>query len=299
MNILRCVINDSLLFNYRECYLLSISSGERIYIGAKPAEVLKYLIEHQGESVTLEQLDGCWQKKGLTINKSSTIQYISKLRKAFRTLDDNAEIITTIKGGGYHIATDILIKSGEHLPLGQSQLDESTNDITLTHSVDISGTGIPVQNQPPAGNWNNLCDDCNDENQESSVKSRSHKSKNDSQLFLHKLLMLLTTVVVLIAICLFFLNKNIKTVDYRFDFNDGGCHFYVDYDSISIDKSIKDSIVNEVRKNCLQKPYIYTTYFDSSDNYTLFACSNNILDSHEFVNCTSIARINNVKKNSE
>lgn len=79
-------------------------------------------------------------EKGRVVNAATATQYISKLRKVFRELDNKSDIITTIKGGGYHIPSDIeVVKKSAPSKL----LDD---DREMNNGLDTSNVCLPKKN---------------------------------------------------------------------------------------------------------------------------------------------------------
>ncbi|BDH47356.1 hypothetical protein TUM12370_34000 [Salmonella enterica subsp. enterica serovar Choleraesuis] len=275
-------INKTMIFNHKECYISAMDTGEKSYIGAKPSALLLFLIKNQGEPMTLDGIGSALSQSGILLNKTSIIQYISRLRKIFRTFDFSNEIITTIKGGGYHIAIDIPISNISEDFLSSSPSDdfiedecESVLDVTKLNSTDdVITNSLGASGQRPVFDNSVGC-------------AREIRS-------LCGLKWLIAVIVMIAAICIAFIQKNkFSEVRYRYDFTAGGCTFYVDRDSVTSNSKIKQSILSDVGAGCKRKPFVYITYFESSSNYSLFSCNSKITQDNTRTICSSVARFDN------
>ncbi|WP_279206106.1 winged helix-turn-helix domain-containing protein [Obesumbacterium proteus] len=253
------LLSGNIFFNYKECYLLSISGSERVYIGSNPSELLLYLIKHHGNTATMDDINKHFFEKGRVVNAATATQYISKLRKVFRTLDNKSDIITTIKGGGYHIPSDIeVVKKSASSKL----LDD---DREMNNDLDTS----------------NVC-----------LSKKNYFSK-----FRYILFAVMLPIFIFVVFFLYFNDglyfSPVKDVNYRFEFTKNECFFYVDRDPIEKNLDQNESFSKDIMTYCKKYPYVYVTYFDYSNNYSLIFCKTPAKLGEDITVCSSVLRLNN------
>ncbi len=260
------LINKNILFNHKGCYLHSKISNTKEPIGANPSGLLLYLIENHGNTVTIDEISNYFLERGRFVNAATATQYISKLRKAMKLLDEKTSVIATIKGGGYHIPRYIDICT---YPIAEENISENEDRERHNSLPEVSKTEED--------------DGCRADNKKSPVK---------------------TYLLCFISLISFFLGISwsgvnykdifgIDNIDYRFETIRNGCNVYIDHDFPEKNTKLESLIFNDIDLYCKSKKYVYLTYFDHSENYSLFFCDSSIQDKKKRQICSSFFRLNN------
>lgn len=256
-------INKNILFNSKECYLFSTESGNREIIGSNPSGLLLYLIKNQGSTITLDEISDYFMGKGRVVNATTAIQYISKLRKTLRSLDENGSMIETIKGVGYYIPSHIditeynpeeCIASNTDISISdESFAQESATEISPYHGVKIL-----------------------------------RKSK--------------FIIGILLSIISFFLSfvvwhtvffTHVGELDYRLSKVIDGCTILIDHDYPDEGSNAESILKKDLHRFCNKYKYAYLTYFEYSNNYSIVFCKDSIYKNKGRDVCSSLSRFGN------
>ncbi|HBM2987483.1 TPA: winged helix-turn-helix domain-containing protein [Klebsiella aerogenes] len=258
------IINKKILFNYKECYLCSIESSNREVIGSNPSGLLLYLIKNHGNAITIDEISNYFIVKGRVVNATTAIQYISKLRKTLKTLEENTSVIATIKGGGYYIPSYIEIT--EYNP--EENVSKNTGKIEIDEYI-------------------------------SDVESNEVKNVQKRFIFNGKWISIFGVFSFLICILSFFiifndlLSLHLDEVDYRMVKNDSGCNIYVDHDFPERGSKAENILMMDVALFCNKGKYAYLTYFEYSNNYSVIFCKKPIYKNKGRDICSSLSRFGN------
>ena len=256
-------INKKILFNYKECHLYSITSNTREPLGSNPSWLLLFLIKNNGNAVSLEEISAYFMEKGRVVNSTTAIQYISKIRKALKSLGEHTTVIATIKGGGYYIPGYIDISASP--PLCIDSIDKEK-----VVATDISADVLAIDTESDVVNL-----------------------PRGKSMPLLKLLLLVPFIIFCVTLVWLLLPAHFDHVKYRKIQILNGCTIYADHDIPEKGSKIEKSIFNEKDISCKNKPYVYLTYFEYSDNYSLFLCNVPIDDKRVKNICSSILRLSN------
>lgn len=100
-----------------------VVDGRRVYVEAKPLELLRELLLKAGNVVTKDELlDNIWP--GLHVVEASLPTAVGKLRKALR--DDRHEIIETVPGIGYRIPGEVELDDGSTRQVANRPVPETS-----------------------------------------------------------------------------------------------------------------------------------------------------------------------------
>jgi DNA-binding response OmpR family regulator len=87
-------------------------NGQRINLTAKEFGLLRYLVEHRGETISREDLlSQVWGQKVDTLTRTVDV-HIASLRQKLETAPKSPELILTIPGQGYQLVLDPEDSSG-------------------------------------------------------------------------------------------------------------------------------------------------------------------------------------------
>lgn len=105
------LINEIIIVN-NEGFKLKDQDEIEIKLTDLPARLLEEMLTLQGKYITREMLlERVWENVGLQPSNSSLTQYISTLRKAFRTMGIEEDVILTIPKIGFKINKNIRVIS--------------------------------------------------------------------------------------------------------------------------------------------------------------------------------------------
>ena len=86
--------------------IVVIRGGDRVYLTSKEYQLLHYLIEHRGETISREDLlSQVWGQKADTMTRTVDM-HVSSLRQKLETTPRKPELILTIPGSGYQLVPD-------------------------------------------------------------------------------------------------------------------------------------------------------------------------------------------------
>lgn len=257
------IINRNILFNSKECYLFSTESGNREIIGSNPSGLLLYLIKNQGSTVTLDEISDYFMGKGRVVNATTAIQYISKLRKTLRSLEETDSVIETIKGGGYYIPS--------HIDISEYNSDDSVISNSDTNT-----------NQEFFGEENSEILSAHQE-----IKLNGH----------------FTSIIYMVFFCFFsfliyviwhsYFFTHLGDVEYRIKKNYEGCSISIDHDYPEEGSYAENILIKDLRRYCNKYKFAYLTYFDYSNNYSIVFCKDPIHKSTGRDICSSLSRFGN------
>lgn len=131
----RLTIDNEIVFSPEEKKLLSLRNGKSIIIFSTGARCLEYLIEKQGITVSPKELIPVgWVEEDAykTVSQATYYQCLTDLRRNFKDLGYNVQLIKTVRGQGVRIDTD-------------TSITLTTDDDPVTHSEPL-----PPQSIPPA-----------------------------------------------------------------------------------------------------------------------------------------------------
>ena len=264
MNINEYIINKKIVFNYKECYLSHVDNGSRELIGSNPSGLLLFLIKNHGNTITVDEISNYFLERGRVVNSTTAIQYISKLRKTIKSLEENTTVIATIKGGGYYIPGYIDIDEYIH---------ESFSDLAAI-TTDNSG------------------DSNETDGEDYSVFSFKSVHKKNKYFVVS---IVLSFILGLTAI---FLSKEVlsiymENVNYRKESVYNGCNVYIDHDFPEKGSEIEPIILNDLEYFCKKRKYAYLTYYEYSKNYSIIFCKTPIQKGDKNTICSSVIRLSN------
>ncbi len=257
------IINRNILFNSKECYLFSTESGNREIIGSNPSGLLLYLIKNQGSTVTLDEISDYFMGKGRVVNATTAIQYISKLRKTLRSLEETGSVIETIKGGGYYIPSHIDISE-----YNSNDSVVSNSDInTYQESFDEGISEIPIAHQ--------------------GFKLNGKFTSIIPMVFLF----IFSFLIFVIWNSYFF--THLGDVEYRIKKVNEGCSISIDHDYPEEGSYAENILIKDLSRYCNKYKFAYLTYFDYSNNYSIIFCKDPIYKSADRDICSSLSRLGN------
>ncbi|HCR0142554.1 TPA: winged helix-turn-helix domain-containing protein [Klebsiella aerogenes] len=255
MSTISYIINKKILFNYKECYLSSTESSNREAIGSNPSGLLLYLIKNQGNTVTIDEISNYFMIKGRVVNATTAIQYISKLRRALKSLEENTSVIETIKGGGYYIPSYIDI-------IESSSGDNVTSDSEGNTNESFFGK-----------------DDSHDINQKFSLSKKSG------------IAICIFVVLLIITGLISFCPTYLREVDYRMEKNIKGCNIYVEHDYPVKGSNAEIRLMKDTDLFCQKNKFAYLTYFEYSNNYSVIFCKDSINKNRGRDICSTLSRL--------
>ncbi|HBU8526146.1 winged helix-turn-helix domain-containing protein [Klebsiella aerogenes] len=256
MTAISYIINKKILFNYKECYLSSTESSNREAIGSNPSGLLLYLIKNQGNTVTIDEISNYFMVKGRVVNATTAIQYISKLRRALKSLEENKSVIETIKGGGYYIPSDIDI------------IENSTE-----YNVTSDSEGIA--NEPFFGK-----DDSHDIYQKFGLSKRNGIA-----------ICIFIALLIFITELISFTPASFGEVDYRMEKIIKGCNIYVEHDFPEKGSNAEIRLMKDTDLFCHKNKFAYLTYFEHSNNYSIIFCKASIYKNRGRDICSTLSRL--------
>ncbi|HBY9712684.1 winged helix family transcriptional regulator [Klebsiella aerogenes] len=268
MTIHSYIINKKTLFNYKECYLCSIESSNREVIGSNPSGLLLYLIKNQGNTVTIDEISNYFMVKGRVVNSTTAIQYISKLRKTFKSLEENTSIIETIKGGGYYIPSYIDIIEYNEGDNAYINTERDMLEASFEDENEYDNAGDIHQRFAQSKKYKNIC---------------------------YVLLTLVLIFSFLFIIDIF--NGNVFThyekVNYRMEKVINGCSVYIDHDYPDKGSKVEVVLMKDINIFCNKNKFAYLTYFEYSSNYSIIFCKEPIYKNKKRDICSSLSRLGN------
>lgn len=112
------LIDDEILFSPKQRQLMSLKKRyplNNVIIHSTGARCLELILEKQSQTVSQSELmiTGWGEDAIRTISNASYYQCFVNLRKAFRTLDYEKEIFTTVRGQGVRLSSEISIRIEE------------------------------------------------------------------------------------------------------------------------------------------------------------------------------------------
>lgn len=108
----RLTIDNEIVFSPEERKLLSLRNGKSITIFSTGSRCLEYLIEKQGIIVSPKELIPVgWMEEDAykTVSQATYYQCLTDLRRNFKELGYNDQLIKTVRGQGVRIDTDTSI----------------------------------------------------------------------------------------------------------------------------------------------------------------------------------------------
>ncbi|MEB7861188.1 winged helix-turn-helix domain-containing protein [Raoultella ornithinolytica] len=127
------LINDCIRFSSEDKKLRSIANEAAIVeLSNTSTRLLIRFIESNGMLLTRKELFDVWSDYGFTYSYSALSNHVSELRKAFLSLDDNSEVLTTVPKKGFKFDAKITHstnrKSGEGESVLSCPLDEECDE---------------------------------------------------------------------------------------------------------------------------------------------------------------------------
>ncbi|WP_162791107.1 winged helix-turn-helix domain-containing protein [Enterobacter asburiae] len=131
------LIDERIIYRMDDDALIPVGNAEqRIDLTLTGSRLLQLLIIHQGVVLPRETLyKHIWEDHGLVASSSSLTQYISVLRRIFRTLEVNGDVIVTVPRIGFMLSAELSItriSSQTQTDNQPSETDPETSDMQAT-----------------------------------------------------------------------------------------------------------------------------------------------------------------------
>ncbi|CAI1148154.1 winged helix-turn-helix domain-containing protein [Serratia liquefaciens] len=241
---MKVIIEKDVVYDSSTATLSNISSNKSITLTAPSNECLLIILTH-GENVTTQKylFEQVWEAHGLPINNNTFYQNISIIRKAFRFIGMEKQVIVTIPRRGIKVAGDVSISEFN----GNKQV--------------VVTEGVSEKTKPPRKyNADNL---------------NSVQDENDS--FINKKL-LLSGVFLCILFFLFFIFKyNSNQVDRLAKYIEIGKHdgCRVFYEKNKSEKKMEDvfNAMDIAKIRCLNNERVYFSSYSGLPRESFIICN--------------------------
>ncbi|MGL4757385.1 MAG: winged helix-turn-helix domain-containing protein [Aeromonadaceae bacterium] len=108
---MRYKIADAVAFDEREGALENLASGEKLMLPLTACMTLAFLIEHQGQAISRDEIfRNVWDKYGYKASNNTLNQYISLIRRHLTDLGAGRDIIVTLPKVGFIIPSEVKIE---------------------------------------------------------------------------------------------------------------------------------------------------------------------------------------------
>lgn len=143
---MKYLIDNIVAFDDKNGLLENKKSGTSVVLSTTAIRILSYLLKNQGVVLSREEFfETVWDANGHEASNNSLNQYLSVLRKAFRNVGLEHEIIITVPKQGFLIKVDVEYDEEDLLAL-ERHFDTST-EISAepdTLNLNVSMTGVEV-----------------------------------------------------------------------------------------------------------------------------------------------------------
>lgn len=273
------ILDNELFFNSEEFILTHLMSKKKINLGKKPSLLLKALIERQGDIYSVEEFIELELLHGRVITAASVTQYISKIRRSFRSVGFFQQVIQTATGDGYYLSKSVnveLINLQDEIDVeqtlaatveSQEVMDIETNTVEYLHGGH--------------GKW-------------------LYRSELRSPRFLITGLIIACSVILLVNIFIYYQSKyngakisESQIADlYPYHVSLGGCEYYLDVSS----QDDKESVIAAIKKDrffkCGRKKFKYITMYNSTPHYSYISCNVSIDSKSPAKKCYAVMNFN-------
>jgi len=146
------LIDDRIIYRVDDDALMPVANIEqRVDLTITASRLLQLLITHQGNVLPRETLyRQIWEDHGLVASNSSLTQYISVLRRIFRNLEINGDVIVTVPRIGFMLSAELRITclnnqtQPESLPSVSDPKISDMQTITLKNEVVVAGKSLSL-----------------------------------------------------------------------------------------------------------------------------------------------------------
>lgn len=265
------IFNNKVVFDFNACCLYEANNeGNRVSLTTPSRDCLAIITLNSPNTTSQQVLfEQVWEQHGIPVNVNTLYQHISMIRRAFRQLGMNDDVIVTIPRRGMCLAAGLHVAAlagGKQVPcierLGQpGRVIEKAPDIILQPAAEVDNQQYPEKapadaRGPSIINW--------------------------------LLIALLTLSVALIATVLmayFFSTKNGRFHDYHHAMKVNGCDIYLYKKEIAWSRDKISDALAEAGKTCSQSERVYISYFNTLPRVSLISCNGDIL--RENTDCSS------------
>lgn len=273
------ILDNELFFNSEEFILTHLISKKKINLGKKPSLLLKALIERQGEVYSVEEFIEVELENGRVITAASVTQYISKIRRSFRSVGFFQQVIQTATGDGYYLSKSVQVEV-------VNLQDEMDVEETFSATAETQGVMEIEQNTMEYIHRSN--------------GKLLYLSELRSPRFLISGLMVACAVILLVNIFIYYQNKfngakiNESIVQdlYPYHVSMGGCEYYLDVSSPDDKASAIAAVQKDRFFKCGRKKYKYITMYNNTPHYAYISCNVALNSQSPSKKCYSVMNFN-------
>ncbi|WP_273855293.1 winged helix-turn-helix domain-containing protein [Serratia liquefaciens] len=241
---MKVIIEKDIVYDSSAATLTNISSNKSITLTAPSNECLLIILTH-GENITPQKylFEQVWETHGLPINNNTFYQNISIIRKSFRLVGMEKQVIVTISRRGIKVAGDISISEFN----GNKQVVEME--------------GVSEKTKPPRNyNAENL-----------------NSAQDENEFFINKKLILSGGFLCILFFLIFIFKSNRNQVDRLSKYIEIGKHegCNVFYEKNKSEKKTEDvfNAMDVAKIRCLNNERVYFSSYSELPRESFIICN--------------------------
>ncbi|WP_337039487.1 winged helix-turn-helix domain-containing protein [Serratia marcescens] len=261
----KIILNQRIVYDKRAASLSDVNSPGDVIVLTTPANnCLQILLNNRSEITTQKELFAeVWEKHGIPINANTLYQNIAMIRKAFRQLGLEEDIIVTVPRRGMLVAENVRIDDFSVEEPPPSELSTSAESVRKMASTVL----IEGENKT--------------QHDEMTVPTEAARNEIKKTVLIIVMYLLLMTVVAIITSFFYreYLNAQSRFYSYRYLSDYQQCQIYVDSRSETKTKQAIEMSLAKTGIRCDNHERVYASFFPGAPRESFILCDGDILKS--------------------
>ncbi|UTO00480.1 winged helix-turn-helix domain-containing protein [Serratia nematodiphila] len=255
----KIILNQRIVYDKSSASLSAVDSPDDVTFLTTPANnCLQILLNNRSEITTQKELFAeVWEKHGIPINANTLYQNIAMIRKAFRQLGVEDDIIVTVPRRGMRMAQNLRIDA---FPAEEPPPSELSHSMDPAHQV-VSTMPIEEQN----------------DRTKTHVEVPHRKIKKRLLTIVVYLLLIAASTIIASYLYREYLNAQSRFYSYRYFSDYQQCQIYVDSWGENKTKKIIETSIAKTGIRCDNHERLYASFFPGAPRESFILCDGDIL----------------------